>query len=43
MVLVKLMAKDGAHYPTKQFSENFDRIFRTKKKAEKKHGKDRRA
>ena len=37
------MAKDGAHYPTKQFSENFDKIFRTKKKTEKKNGRNRRA
>tara|TARA_R110002126_G_C10229833_1_gene479934 strand:+ start:489 stop:659 length:171 start_codon:yes stop_codon:yes gene_type:complete len=26
------MAKDGAHYPSKQFKENFDSIFKRKKK-----------
>ena len=37
------MAKDGAHYPTKEFSANFDKIFRTKKKKENKNGRNRRA
>ena len=37
------MAKDGAHYPTKEFSANFDKIFRPKKKTEKKNGRHRRA
>ena len=27
------MAKDGAHYPTKKFKENFGGIFKRKKKS----------
>jgi hypothetical protein len=26
------MAKDGAHYPSKQFKENFNSIFKNKKR-----------
>jgi hypothetical protein len=27
------MARDGAHYPTKKFKENFNSIFKPKKKS----------
>ena len=33
-----MMAQDGKHIPSKKFKDNYDGIFRKKKKGKKKNG-----